>query len=115
MMRIHSQSRQKYPELPEECPDAYLPIWAESRANKNHGQTLKGLNERGGLDPVELIAIMRNIGVFDNSLPTEEKAAGIVCQLIDAKGDCGYICEYVEPYGFVPECGCPVHDGNEDN
>lgn len=19
-------------------------------------------------------------------------------------------CGYVEPYGFVPECGCPVHD-----
>lgn len=23
---------------------------------------------------------------------------------------CGYACGYVEPYGFVPECGCPVHD-----
>jgi len=19
-------------------------------------------------------------------------------------------CGYVEPYGFVPECGCPIHD-----
>ena len=26
-------------------------------------------------------------------------------------GDCGMICEYQEPYGFVPEAGCPVHDG----
>ena len=25
-------------------------------------------------------------------------------------GKCGYNCAYVEPYGFVPECGCPVHD-----
>lgn len=24
--------------------------------------------------------------------------------------DCGYMCQYVEPYGFVPEVGCPVHD-----
>jgi len=24
--------------------------------------------------------------------------------------DCGYACGYQEPYGFVPEAGCPVHD-----
>jgi len=24
--------------------------------------------------------------------------------------DCGYECGYVEPYGFVPEADCPVHD-----
>lgn len=23
---------------------------------------------------------------------------------------CGYSCGYQEPYGFVPEAGCPVHD-----
>ena len=23
---------------------------------------------------------------------------------------CGYACEYVAPYGFVPEADCPVHD-----
>lgn len=22
---------------------------------------------------------------------------------------CDYNCEYVEPYGFVPEAGCPIH------
>ena len=28
-------------------------------------------------------------------------------------GDCGYVgCGYVEPYGFVPEAGCPVHDND---
>ena len=26
---------------------------------------------------------------------------------------CGYECGYVEPYGFVPECGCPIHDRKE--
>ena len=26
-------------------------------------------------------------------------------------GDCGYLgCGYEPPYGFVPECGCPIHD-----
>lgn len=23
---------------------------------------------------------------------------------------CGRLCEWVYPYGFVPEAGCPVHD-----
>lgn len=23
---------------------------------------------------------------------------------------CGYECDFEEPYGFVPEAGCPVHD-----
>lgn len=25
-------------------------------------------------------------------------------------GDCDGICRYTEPYGWVPECGCPIHD-----
>jgi len=25
-------------------------------------------------------------------------------------GDCGMACGHVEPYGFVPEVGCPIHD-----
>lgn len=24
--------------------------------------------------------------------------------------DCGYECEWVKPYGFVPEAGCPIHE-----
>lgn len=24
--------------------------------------------------------------------------------------DCGFECGYAEPYGFVPEDGCPIHD-----
>lgn len=23
---------------------------------------------------------------------------------------CNHECAWVEPYGWVPECGCPVHD-----
>lgn len=25
-------------------------------------------------------------------------------------GWCGNECDHVEPYGWVPECGCPIHD-----
>lgn len=28
-------------------------------------------------------------------------------------GDCGNACGHVKPYGFVPEAGCPVHDGDD--
>lgn len=24
--------------------------------------------------------------------------------------NCGFECNFVEPYGFVPEAGCPIHD-----
>ena len=27
--------------------------------------------------------------------------------------NCGYACGFTEPYGFVPEAGCPVHDTAE--
>lgn len=26
------------------------------------------------------------------------------------ESDCGHVCRHVEPYGFVPEANCPVHD-----
>lgn len=26
---------------------------------------------------------------------------------------CGYACDWVYPYGFVPEAGCPIHDKDE--
>ena len=25
-------------------------------------------------------------------------------------GECGYACAWTEPYGFVPEADCPIHD-----
>lgn len=25
-------------------------------------------------------------------------------------GRCGWYCGHAHPYGFVPECGCPIHD-----
>ena len=28
-------------------------------------------------------------------------------------GNCGNACAHVEPYGWVPEAGCPIHDTEE--
>ena len=36
--------------------------------------------------------------------------AEIESRLTTHETDCGYACGYAAPYGFVPECGCPVHD-----
>lgn len=41
-----------FPELPDEFPDALL---SEDWAKKIHGQTLKRLNERGGMSVTELL------------------------------------------------------------
>ena len=29
--------------------------------------------------------------------------------------EAGRVCDYIYPYGFVPECGCPIHDPEEDS
>lgn len=29
---------------------------------------------------------------------------------IHNSGECSYACDWVYPYGFVPEAGCPIHD-----
>lgn len=47
----------------------------ETQAQRNHSQTLQRLAERGGLDPVELWAVMHGMGWRDRSkLPTQEAA-----------------------------------------
>lgn len=30
-------------------------------------------------------------------------------------GDCGCVCGYTQPYGFVPEAECPIHDVPDSN
>lgn len=45
-------------------------------------------------------------------MPYGEKD-GVIQQLDkirDCHGKCDYACDYVKPYGFVPETGCNVHD-----
>lgn len=29
-------------------------------------------------------------------------------------GNCGLACDWVEPYGFVPEADCPIHDVSDE-
>lgn len=51
-MRVHSSSLKKFPGLPKEVPDT---LFNEEWAQRNHDQTLKRLNERGGLGVGEML------------------------------------------------------------
>jgi len=31
-------------------------------------------------------------------------------EYMDKHGHCDNVCAWVDQYGWVPECGCPVHD-----
>lgn len=50
-----------------------VPTLCNARALANHGQTLERLNERGGVTPAELIAIVDDTKYFPKSV--EECAA----------------------------------------
>jgi len=57
----------------------------EPQALRNHGQTLKQLSERGGLSPIELYCIVRNINLFGNGVKlwiTEEDAMQMIDEWI---------------------------------
>ena len=49
---LDSRERKPFPNFPDEIPDEFF---NEEWAQKIHGQTLARLNERGGLDPREMI------------------------------------------------------------
>jgi hypothetical protein len=54
-MKVHSgfgQYHKKYPHCPKQVPMGLL---NEKQAQINHSQSLDRLNERGGLDPIELV------------------------------------------------------------
>lgn len=50
---LNADNREKYPHCPTRVPMAML---CEETAQRNHSQTLNGLESRGGLDPVEMLA-----------------------------------------------------------
>lgn len=62
----------QFPDAPRSIPWRLIAPH-EKQAIQNHGQTLERLNERGGLDPKELYAVMHdlpwrstiNISIYD--------------------------------------------------
>jgi hypothetical protein len=39
-----------------------------------------------------------------------DEARAVDAAFAPINSDCGYVCGFEEPYGFVPEDGCPIHD-----
>jgi len=68
-MEIHSESRRFHKNCPKSVPMSLL---NEEWAQKNHGQTLKRLNERGGMGVME---ILDNIHKRRSSFGTRETEA----------------------------------------
>lgn len=56
-MKVHSQSRKEFPFLPHGIVGDLF-VSHNKQAFTNHSQTLERLNERGGLSPREMLAIL---------------------------------------------------------
>jgi len=67
---------------------------------------------------LKLLVLMKNSSRYDlvtgkvtvvttRELQHEEQMTTMIKHDI---GTCDYECRYTEPYGWVPECGCTVHD-----
>lgn len=57
---VNPSDRRRYPHWPQFVPWRLVEPHRD-RALKNHDQTLERLNERGGLDPLELYAVIQNL------------------------------------------------------
>ena len=60
---LSNGDRRTYPDCPRTVPWSFVEPHRE-QAERNHDQTLERLNERGGLDPVELWAIVHKMNPF---------------------------------------------------
>lgn len=71
IMEYNYRGKKNFPFLPDTCHDELL---SELWANKIHGQTLKRLNERGGMGITELLANIKKLQLRDIQSPTEADA-----------------------------------------
>lgn len=60
MMKVHCPESlfKDYPNCPKKIP---MDLLNEEQAKKNHNQSLDRLNGRGGLHPIEIVAIMKKV------------------------------------------------------
>lgn len=66
---LHKKDRELLKNCPTEVPDGML---SEEWAQRNHGQSLARLNERGGLGIAEILANINQQRIFDGK-DTQEK------------------------------------------
>lgn len=80
-MKVHSQSRKEFPFLPYGIVDDLF-ISHNKQAFTNHSQTLERLNERGGLSPREMLAILCDCH-YSKLQMSEMAAAKIIVYICD--------------------------------
>lgn len=64
-------ARKELPECPREIPWSFIAPY-EAQVQRNHGQTLEHLAERGGLDPSEIRCAVEGKGLFDERTMSTE-------------------------------------------
>lgn len=69
-----------------------------------------GLGKWRWFDPANDGQLIAESPVCDTLLEAVEALAAADTARGKADDDCGHICGHQEPYGFVPEDGCPIHD-----
>jgi hypothetical protein len=57
---IDAAARRRHPDWPVSIPLKLIALH-EAQAQANHGQTLRGLAERGGLSPLECLAVLTDV------------------------------------------------------
>ncbi len=71
------------------------------------GTRIDRLRHAIGLELIAWACLLMHVGSYAVLLKSQWlRRASMICDC----GKCGNACAYVEPYGWVPECGCPVHD-----
>ena len=60
----------------------------------------------------ELLELVQmELEAVQSALQTAQYHYAAICRIIgEMDTGCGCGCGLVEPFGFVPEAGCPVHD-----
>ena len=83
---LYSYKRKAKQDWPDSIPwEIIAPC--ESRAKRNHSQSLERLAQRGGLGPLELYAVLRDIPyreLKNFGMETEEEAMDIIIQWMDS-------------------------------
>lgn len=81
MERFPILNKGRHPSWPRSIPWSLIKMH-EHQAEKNHGQTLERLSERGGLDPVEMWCVLSDRGWLGIELLDEESAVDMIMRRV---------------------------------
>jgi hypothetical protein len=78
----YRELKNKYPDCPEFAP---FDLLNEEHAMRIHGQSLKRLNERGGMSPLEMITNIEKLPFYTNVKITESEGIKKLLKYLETK------------------------------